>query len=217
MKAHDELEVIWEQVPVDYYQKGTQNNILQRLWHRGKLKSVRLLIAYSKIDPKKILDVGCASGWFLSQLSHFYPKAKCYGIDVYKEAITYGKKRYKSLDLRYADGHSLPYANKSFDVVVCTEVLEHVVDPEKVLREIRRVLSPNGVAVIEMDTGNRVFQLIWYWWTHMRHGVWEHAHIQVFNSKKLEVLIKKAGFTIIKKKTFNYSMAIAFLVNRNEG
>ena len=89
--TQDELHAIWHQAPVDYYQKGIKNNILQKLWHSGKLAAVTSL---AKENPKKILDVGCASGWFLHQLSKKFSKAKCVGIDPYKEAILYGKKRY---------------------------------------------------------------------------------------------------------------------------
>jgi len=70
------------------------------------------------------------------------------------------KKRYKELKLIRADAHNLPFKNNSFDLVICTEVLEHVVNPEKVLGEIKRVLTNDGIAIVEMDSGNFIFKIV---------------------------------------------------------
>jgi ubiquinone/menaquinone biosynthesis C-methylase UbiE len=209
---HDHLEEIWHQVPADYYQNGVASNRLQRLWHFGKLKATIGILG--EFEPKKILDVGSASGWFLSMLKKRYPKASCVGVDVYKPAIQYAKKIYPESVFVEADAHKLPFKNASFDVVVCTEVLEHVVNPEAVMREIKRVLMPGGKAVIEMDSGNIFFQLVWYWWTNMRKGVWKDSHIHAFTAQKLEVILKNSGLLIKEKRFFNWSMAVVFLLEK---
>lgn len=213
--THSELEHIWHQVPLNYYQNGVRNNVLQKIWHVGKLKNVKNAIFQYKRSPRKILDIGCASGWFLSRLKHYFPKATCVGVDVYKEAILYGKKRYPYLRLHHADGHTLSFPNNSVDVIVCCEMLEHVENPKKVLLEIKRILSKDGIAVVEMDTGNVLFQIVWFCWTHLKHGVWKDAHIQTFNTKKLENIIKQNGFTILKRSFFNFSMAVVFIIEKN--
>jgi ubiquinone/menaquinone biosynthesis C-methylase UbiE len=211
MHTREALESIWASVPPDYYQQGVKNNLLQRFWHLGKLRVVLSLIPK---HPKTILDAGSASGWFLSQVSSAYPHAKCTGIDVYEKAILYAKTLYPNISFLVADVHNIPLRSSSFDLVMCNEVLEHVVDPKKVLSEIKRVMKPEGRAIIEMDSGNFLFRIAWHWWTHMRHGVWEDAHIQVFNAKKLEQMIRDCGFIIEKKKFFNLGMAVAFLVKK---
>ena len=136
------------------------------------------------------------------------------GVDIYKEAIDYGNKRYKTIKLIQGDAQQLPFPNEFFDLIICTEVLEHVTFPKKVLNEIERVLTPGGKAILEMDTGNILFRLVWYWWTRIRKSVWTEAHLQFFDSKKLEKLIIKNGFRVIKRKVFNFSMAVAFLVEK---
>jgi len=65
-----------------------------------------------------------------------------------------------------------------------------------------------------MDTGNILFQLIWYWWAHVRHGVWQEAHIHAFNTQKLERMIRKSGFSITRKKIFNLTMGVAFRMQK---
>ena len=206
----DEKEIL-KQVPPNYYQEGVKNNFLQRVWHRGKLKAVLSLV---ENNPKNVLDVGCASGWFLFEIKKDYPKTECIGIDKYRDAIIYGNKKYKKIKLIYEDAHELPFKNNSFDLVICTEVLEHVKDPGVVLLEIKRVLKKDGIAILEMDSGNLLFRVAWYWWTNVRKGVWRHSHLHLFTARKLENIIKKAGFRIKKRNIFNFSMGIAFLLEK---
>lgn len=206
MKKHSHAHII-EQVPLDYYQKGVKNNILQRAWHTRKLSTV---IKRINPTPKNILDVGCASGWFLSQLHKKYPKAKCFGVDIYSDAIKYGKKKYPTLSFSVADAHKLPYKAATFDLVVCTEVLEHVEDPLHVVLEIKRVLRKNGQAIIELDSGSVLFSIVWFLWGLSRGNVWHHAHLHSFTVKKLEKLLIKSGFAIENKRQFNLGMAMIF-------
>lgn len=198
---------IIEQVPLDYYQKGVKNNLLQRTWHTRKLSAV---ISNISSPPKTILDVGCASGWFLSQLSKKFPAAKCSGIDIYDDAIKYGRKKYPKFSFYTADAHKLPFKAATFDLVVCTEVLEHVEDPMGVVLEIKRVLKENGQAIIELDSGSILFSTVWFIWGLTRGSVWNHAHLHSFNVKKLEKLLKKTGFEIEDKRQFNLGMAMVF-------
>ncbi len=208
---HPHNNHIIEQVPVDYYQEGTRKNVLQKVWHTRKLKTVLNLIQFY---PKKILDVGCASGWFLSNVSDEYPGATCFGIDVYEKGIQYGKKIYPSLNFKVAKAEKIPFKANEFDLVICTEVLEHVDDPKVVLNEIKRVLKKNGQAVIELDSGSFLFSATWLLWTRVQGKVWNDAHLHSFNVKKLENVIQACGFTVVSKKTFNLGMAMAFLISK---
>lgn len=200
-----------EQVPIDYYQNGVKNNIFQRTWHTKKLNSV---ISNILDYPGSILDVGCASGWFLSQVHRKFPKAKCSGIDIYPDAIRYGKKKYPKISFTISDAHSIPFNSGSFDLVICTEVLEHVGDPLNVLLEIKRVLRKNGHAIIELDSGSLLFSVVWFFWGLSRGSVWHHAHLHSFTVGKLEKMLAKSGFVIERKNTFNMGMAMVFSVRK---
>lgn len=203
---------IIEQVPFDYYQNGVKNNIFQKTWHTRKLH-----VVMSNIPdyPSSILDVGCASGWFLSRIKKKFPKAKCVGIDLYRDAIQFGKKKYPKITFKVADAHKIPYKSKTFDLVICTEVLEHIKDPEAALKEIKRILKKNGSAIIELDSGSVLFSIVWYLWRMSRGNVWSHAHLHSFTVKKLERMLTKTGFEIKNKKKFNLGMAMVFLVKKS--
>lgn len=66
------------------------------------------------------------------------------------------------VSLKHSDTHGLLYPSQTFDLVLCTEVLEHVSDPKLVLKEIKRVMIRNGIVIIEMDSGSVRFNLVWY-------------------------------------------------------
>ncbi len=207
MKNKNNHSHIIEQVPLDYYQKGVRNNALQRAWHTRKLDVV---ISSVRKYPKTVLDVGCASGWFLSRVHKQFPKSKCVGVDIYKDAILYGKKKYPRINFRVSDAHTLPFKANSFDLVICTEVLEHVEDPLLVLKEIKRVLKIDGQVIIELDSGSVLFSVVWFLWGLSQGRVWNHSHLHSFNVQKLERMLKKCGFTIESKKRFNLGMAMVF-------
>lgn len=210
MEKHNHTHII-EQVPVDFYQKGVERNLLQRIWHTNKLRVVLSLIDFT---PKKVLDVGCASGWFLSNIAKKFPKASYYGIDVYDKGIAHAKLLYPKMQFRVADAHAIPFPKETFDLIICTEVLEHVDDPREVLLEIRRVLAKNGKVIVELDSGSLLFSIAWYLWRKVYGRVWNDSHLHSFTAEKLEQVTTACGFAILEKRTFNFGMAISFLLGK---
>lgn len=204
-----ELTAIWGQVPEDYYDKGISKNALQKLWHNKKLSQV---LKFTPKDAKRALDIGCSSGIMTARVAQILPKkSTVYGIDCYEAAIKFASSKYPHINFSVADAHKLPFKNNSFDLVICTETLEHVLDPEKVLKEMKRVLKKNGYAIISMDSGSLLFRTIWFFWTKSKGKVWENAHLHEFNSHVLEGIIKKSGFRIKNKEYSHLKMAITFL------
>jgi SAM-dependent methyltransferase/glycosyltransferase involved in cell wall biosynthesis len=102
----------------------------------------------STVDPmfceipegSKVLDVGCNSGAFLEHLKN--KKCDAIGVDVSETALEIA--RAKGLNVLNADAENLPFGDAEFDVVILREVLVHVHDRVKALKEIRRVLKPSG-------------------------------------------------------------------------
>jgi ubiquinone/menaquinone biosynthesis C-methylase UbiE len=204
------LAEIWAQVPPDYYDRGVAQNPLQKLWHTRKLRHVINLLPP---QTKKILDVGCSSALLTAEVAKQLPKSKVFGVDSYKKAIDFAKTKYPHLKLIVADAHRLPFKDKTFDLVICTETLEHVTDPKKSLLEIGRVLKKGGRGIISMDSGSLLFRTVWFFWTKTKGKVWEDAHLHEFNARALEDLIKEAGFKINKKIYSHLGMAVTFLVS----
>jgi SAM-dependent methyltransferase len=97
-----------------------------------------------------LLDVGCGEMPFRGML----PSGIRYtGIDV-QQAGDFGMHDHDEIKL--FDGRSIPFPDENFDVVLCTEVLEHAVDPEALIAEMWRVLRPGGIMLVTVPFSARV-------------------------------------------------------------
>src|ERR1700757_5038637 len=97
---------------------------------------------------KEILDAGCGTGSILKQLGN---AAKNVGVDLSPEAVSFCRRRGLN-NVHQADICALPFANASFDAVICSSVLYHqwVKDPAVAVRELHRVLRPEGLLLLNV-------------------------------------------------------------------
>ena len=96
-------------------------------------------------DGVSVLDIGCNSGEFLKRLMGKKKGIKACGIDISEKVVAIARE--KGIQAEVGDTEELPYADKSFDYVVLMEVLSHIHEPQKALKEIRRVLKDDGVLI----------------------------------------------------------------------
>jgi ubiquinone/menaquinone biosynthesis C-methylase UbiE len=99
----------------------------------------------------KVLDAGAGTGRYRRLFSHCDYKAQ----DFCKEPSTIG--RYTKMDY-VCDVTSIPAPDESFDVILCTEVLEHVPEPIKVIREFSRMLKKGGTLLLTAPLGCGIHQ-----------------------------------------------------------
>lgn len=211
-KSHHLYE-IWDQVPANYYQKGIKSNLFQWFWHTHKIKLAKRIL--SKLRFKSCLDVGCASGYMISQITHLYPNARYYGIDIYNKAIEYAKGAYPNIEFKVGSADRLPFKDNTFDVILFYETIEHVENPKACLMEIKRVLNKDGTLVLTMDSGSLLFRLVWFVWEKTKGKIWQGAHLHPFHHTELEQLIQSSGFKI-KDKIFSFlGMEVTFILNKH--
>lgn len=100
------------------------------------------------IRKKTVLDVGCWTGQY-TQLAARYAK-KVYGFDPSKAAIALAKKQTPSAIFKVGSALKIPFNNSSFDVVIFSEVLEHIPSgtEHRAISEIHRVLKPKGMLIL---------------------------------------------------------------------
>ncbi len=211
MQNH-KLYKVWSQVPVAYYQKGVKQNILQYIWHSHKIKLASKIL--SKLNFRNCLDVGCASGYMISEIAKIYPNCKYFGIDSYDQAIDYAKKNYPNIEFKAASADNLPFKNDSFDLVLFYETIEHVENPQDCLKEISRILKKNGTLILTMDSGSKLFRLVWFIWERTKGKIWQGAHLHPFHHSGLEELIKNSGFSIRNKLLSFLNMEVTFILNK---
>jgi len=113
-------------------------------WTSGLEHRLNLSKKYINFKNKKILDVGCGIGMFLSQFKEL--GSKVYGIDIDKEKIQIAKNKFKNVFL--APSEKLPFRKDTFDIIWLHEVIEHVDNDVETMKECFRVLKPGGKIVI---------------------------------------------------------------------
>lgn len=96
---------------------------------------------------KSVLDIGCNTGYGTKLLSGHAQKAV--GVDVSERAIDLAIHKYggTGVDFQVIDGIGLPFGNNSFDVVTCFQLIEHLVEHDSFMSEVKRVLKPGGIVV----------------------------------------------------------------------
>ncbi|MEM1251948.1 MAG: class I SAM-dependent methyltransferase [Cyanobacteria bacterium P01_H01_bin.21] len=117
-------------------------------------------------QTSQILDCGVGTGAFsLALLDSVVQPAHVSGVDISYPMLTYAQQtlenRCTTLDLRWGDISSLPFADESFDAVIFAHVLEHMVDPIETLREMVRVLKP-GAPLIGSVTRKGLGQILMF-------------------------------------------------------
>ncbi len=108
------------------------------------------------ISGKKLLDVGCEAGWITVKLAQ--KGAQVTAIDLIEEPIRELRRTIKeknlSITLRVADATKLPFAAESFDIILATEVIEHITNLDRFVESAARVLRPGGVLLITFPNEN---------------------------------------------------------------
>lgn len=108
----------------------------------------RYAIASQFINEKVVLDIASGEGYGSNLMSDY--ASFVYGVDIDNKVVENAKSKYGKNNINFLVGSTsnIPLADKSVDVVVSFETLEHHDEHEQMLREIKRVLRPNGVSII---------------------------------------------------------------------
>ena len=124
----------------------TSKNPLVRFAHVNRLNRIVSMIP---LTPKlKVLDAGCGEGHLIETLHQKNGLNLYYGIDVTKLFIHKAKKRCPYAQLQQSSLLEINFDDEFFDIVICTEVLEHIFRYKQVLSELKRVLKRRGYLII---------------------------------------------------------------------
>lgn len=101
----------------------------------------RLLAEVAELGPRGVLDAGCGEGHVTAWVAAALPGAEVTGVEGRADALAAFARRNPGLRAVEGDLRALPFADGAFDLVLCTEVLEHLAQPRAALRELARVCS----------------------------------------------------------------------------
>lgn len=120
----------------------------------ARLKFIREAVASIKEEQGSFADLGCGSGVILCDALKHKAGWTGQGLDISPAAIDYAERLsiYKQVsdraEFRVGDMAQLPFDNETLDLVISSEVIEHAPDPDRVMREIARVLRPKGKLIL---------------------------------------------------------------------
>ena len=147
---------------------------------------------------KKVLDVGCADGLITNQISN---GNQVYGIDISENAIKAAKKKYKKINFKVCEAEKkYPFKKEEFDVVFSGDVIEHVPEPVKMIKEINRVLKKNGKIIITTPYHGFWKNLAIILFRFDNHFDPEGPHLRFFTMNSMRKILKKNGFKV--KRTY---------------
>lgn len=177
----------------------------------------------------RVLDIGCGDGFYIHLLSRLFPKVRIVGLDNDPKALKSARANLEGsgVTLQLGDINNIPLKDNQFDVVILSEVLEHLDNDRQGLKEVHRVLKPRSQVFISVPHANYPF----FWdpinWTlekffdnHIKDGFWAgiwNQHKRLYNHKELRSLMMEVGFKKIKIESlthyclpFNHHLLNAF-------
>lgn len=158
----------------------------------------------------KVLDIGCGAGL----LDNFLHK-EVYGVDINKKAIEFcqkhyhrGKERYKliGIDQKY------PFKDEFFDIILCLEVIEHVMNIPFFLGEIKRVLKSEGIILLSTPNYSslllKILESTILEWVALKRGFTRKTlHPNKYTKKRLKDTLEEY-FNVLKIKNMSLGMVL---------
>jgi 2-polyprenyl-3-methyl-5-hydroxy-6-metoxy-1,4-benzoquinol methylase len=118
-------------------------------------RQVRDRLTRLKISPADVLDVGCGSGHLLSEVKAVFPAAHLTGVDFSPESIKLARKLHPALAFDVLSIFDVEQLGRQFDLILCTEVIEHLEEAGAAVEKLLAVCRPGGAVVITVPEGRR--------------------------------------------------------------
>ena len=176
----------------------------------SRLLKLKDLLIYKK--GFKVLDIGCGDGFYL--LAKSQQGCECFGIDIDEPALKRFQKKNSSISTFCGNIWDAGLPDETFDIVNLDNVLEHITEPERLLDEVKRVMTKKGrlrfVVPNSASLTHEIFRSRWMPLDCPRH-------IHTFSIKNLKSLLTGKGFAICNVRTiegsFDFLGSMIYLFN----
>ena len=150
----------------------------------------------------RVLEIGCGTG---NTLTHLKANGYCdwiCGVELFPDAAIQAAPKLDRLYQTNIEETELPIESGSIDLILCLDVLEHLVDPHKVIAYLDRLLAPGGVIIASIPNvrhNSVVMPLVFKnQWNYRDGGVLDHTHLRFFVEDTAVDLMKSSGLQLDK-------------------
>lgn len=159
----------------------------------------------------KLLDVGCAYGFFLELANKNGWQAQ--GLEISEAAYRYAKNSLK-LPVLNKTLEDAKFKSESFDAVTLFDVIEHLPDPKATVKEVRRILKPNGLIVITTpDIGSLAAKILGSNWEEVKRA---REHIYFFSKSTLKMLLELDNFEVLRTESAGRYFSVESAIKRGK-
>lgn len=172
-------------------------------WFRSR--NQLLLWALKEYCPNmaSFLEVGCGTGFVLSAVSESFPSATLHGSEIFTAGLGVAATRLPQVTFLQIDARRIPFAEE-FDAVGAFDVLEHIVEDEEVLQNMRIALRSNGLLFLSVP------QHEWLWSSTDEYA----CHIRRYEAVELHRKVQRSGFSILRSTSFVTFLLPAMMISR---
>lgn len=159
----------------------------KHFWFRARTLVISTLVRQITADLPpgyRVLEVGCGTGNILRALEQACPAGSVTGMDLHREGLSYARRR-SSCRLLQADIHRPPFTG-AFDVIGAFDVLEHLPDDARVLRDLEAMLKPGGALLVTVPA----HPSLWSYFDEYSH------HCRRYTRADLRYKLRNSGYQI---------------------
>lgn len=171
------MMVLTQEISKAFNQHAAEYELAAKIQQEIGLRLLERL-QYLKMEPQRILDLGCGPGFFSRELALMYPKAQIVGLDLAQVMLKQARKKHswrRKWPLIAADMQHLPFATGVFDLVFANQVIHWGNPLTKVFRELNRVMKANGCLMFT-TLGPDTFKELKSAWSEIN----QYAHVNEF-------------------------------------
>jgi len=151
---------------------------------------LKKLLQFIRPENKKLLDIGTGKGYFLEEAEKV--GFDVFGLDISQYACESSQKKFKG-KIFQGELSDSAYPENYFDVVSATDFIEHISDPQKLLREISRIIKPKGFLFLITPDISSFSRKIWG----RRWFQYKYEHVIYWEQKTLQRLLQNHDFEIV--------------------
>ncbi len=148
-------------------------------------------------ECRRVLEIGCGAG----ELGRLLKERGCFvaGVELVPEAAEAARRHLDQVVTADVEADGLPFAPGSFDAVIFADVLEHLIDPWRVLREAAGLLAPGGrviASVPNVQNADVIWRLLRGRWDYRERGILDRGHLRFFTLHGIREMFEQARLAV---------------------